>query len=96
MSDIDSSQWLQQLSHRACTHFATSATLGELLNEPWLACRAGEYLWNYTRHLFYSNRLRFIIEPLSAIVNALKQIGYERCVRPRLSPCLDDRGIISL
>lgn len=71
-------QWLQQLSTRACNHFATSAGLGQLLNESWLICRAGEYLWNYTRHLFYSNRLRLILEPLSTIVNALKKISHER------------------
>lgn len=75
---IDSSQWLQQLSLRACNHFATGAVLGQLLNESWLICRAGEYLWNYTRHLFYSNRLRLILDPLLTIVNALKKIGHER------------------
>jgi hypothetical protein len=77
---INFSQWLQQLSIRACTHFATGAILGELLHESWLVCRAGEYLWNYTRHLFYSNRLRLILDPLSTIVNGLKKIGYERLV----------------
>jgi hypothetical protein len=72
------SQWLQQLSLRACNHFATGAVLGQLLNESWLICRAGEYLWNYTRHLFYSNRLRLILDPLLTIVNGLKKIGHER------------------
>ncbi len=75
---IDFSQWLQQLSIRACNHFATGAILGQLLNESWLICRAGEYLWNYTRHLFYSNRLRLILDPLSTIMNALKKVGHER------------------
>jgi hypothetical protein len=75
---IDFSQWLQQLSLRACTHFATGAVLGQLLQESWLVCRAGEYIWNYTRHLFYSNRLRLILEPLSTIVNGLKKVGHER------------------
>jgi hypothetical protein len=75
---LDFSEWLQQLSTRACNHFATGAVLGQLLNESWLICRAGEYLWNYTRHLFYSNRLRLILDPLSTIVNALKKIGHER------------------
>ncbi|CAF5088552.1 unnamed protein product, partial [Rotaria magnacalcarata] len=42
-------QWLQQLSSRACAHFATGSVLGQLLNESWLICRAGEYIWNYTR-----------------------------------------------
>jgi hypothetical protein len=77
---INFSQWLQQLSMRAVSHFSTGAILGQLLNESWLICRAGEYLWNYTRHLFYSNRLRFILEPLSTIVNGLKKVGYERLV----------------
>ena len=77
-SFLDSSHWLQQLSMRACNHFATGAVLGQLLNESWLICRAGEYLWNYTRHLFYSNRLRLILEPLSTIVNALRKVGHER------------------
>jgi hypothetical protein len=43
-------------------------------------CRAGEYLWNYTRHLFYSNRLRLVLDPLSTTVNGLKKIGHERLV----------------
>ncbi|CAF3399137.1 unnamed protein product [Rotaria socialis] len=71
-------QWLQQLSSRACAHFATGSVLGQLLNESWLICRAGEYIWNYTRHLFYSSRLRLILEPLSTIVNGLRKIGHER------------------
>ena len=74
------SLWLQQLSIRACAHFAAGASLGQLLNESWLICRAGEYIWNYTRHLFYSNRLRFILEPLTTIVNGLRTVGFERLV----------------
>ena len=74
------SQWLQQLSTRACAHFSTGAILGQLLQESWLVCRAGEYIWNYTRHLFYSSRLRLILEPLSIIAAALKKIGHERYV----------------
>jgi hypothetical protein len=68
------------LSSRACAHFATGSVLGQLLNESWLICRAGEYIWNYTRHLFYSSRLRLILEPLSTIVNGLRKIGHERLV----------------
>ncbi|CAF0931723.1 unnamed protein product, partial [Adineta ricciae] len=70
--------WLQQLSIRACAHFAAGASLGQLLNESWVICRAGEYIWNYTRHLFYSNRLRFILEPLTTIINGLRTVGFER------------------
>ncbi|CAF0762870.1 unnamed protein product [Rotaria sordida] len=81
-------QWLQQLSIRACTHFSTSAILGQLLDESWLVCRAGEYLWNYTRHLFYSNRLRLILDPLSIIVNGLKKVGYEREILLLINLCV--------
>ncbi|CAF3402753.1 unnamed protein product [Rotaria sp. Silwood1] len=81
-------QWLQQLSIRACTHFSTGASLGQLLNESWLVCRSGEYLWNYTRHLFYSNRLRLILDPLSTIVNGLKKVGFEREILLLVNLCV--------
>ncbi|CAF4589383.1 unnamed protein product, partial [Rotaria sp. Silwood2] len=81
-------QWLQQLSTRACTHFATGTILGQLLNESWLVCRSGEYLWNYTRHLFYSNRLRLILDPLSTIVNGLKKVGFEREILLLVNLCV--------
>lgn len=35
-------------------------------------------MWNYSRHLFYSNRLRLILEPLSTIFSAMRKIGHER------------------
>ncbi|UJR28166.1 hypothetical protein I4U23_009420 [Adineta vaga] len=80
--------WLQHLSIRACTHFAAGASLGQLLDESWLICRAGEYLWNYTRHLFYSNRLRFVLEPLTTIVNGLRKVGFEREILLLVNLCV--------
>ncbi|CAF1356153.1 unnamed protein product [Adineta steineri] len=81
-------QWLQLLSVRACAHFSSGASLGQLLNESWLICRAGEYLWNYTRHLFYSNRFRFVLDPLSTIVNGLRKVGYEREILLLVNLCV--------
>ncbi|CAF1033824.1 unnamed protein product, partial [Didymodactylos carnosus] len=71
-------QWLNNLSTKACNHFSQGANIGVLLAESWLICCAGEYLWNYNRHLFYSDRHRIIIEQLVNVVNALRKVGHER------------------
>ena len=49
-------------SKQALAGFQRAADLGVALNESWIVCNAGKYVWNYTNHLL-SDRKYSMLTP---------------------------------
>ncbi|XP_019625575.1 PREDICTED: cilia- and flagella-associated protein 46-like [Branchiostoma belcheri] len=68
--------WIRSLSGAVTSGFLRAAELGVELQESWVVCSSAAYLWNYNNHLLTDSRHRELVEPFTAVVEALKKVGH--------------------
>ncbi|GFO25849.1 cilia- and flagella-associated protein 46-like [Plakobranchus ocellatus] len=73
---IEYCEWIKDLSHQATENFLRGLALGVELNEPWIVCSAGAYIWNYNTHVLAQGRHREIVEALTTVLGGLKKVGH--------------------
>ncbi|RUS85833.1 hypothetical protein EGW08_006385 [Elysia chlorotica] len=73
---IEYCEWIKDLSHQATESFLRGLALGVELNEPWIVCSAGAYIWNYNTHILAQSRHREIVDALTTVLGGLKRVGH--------------------
>ena len=70
------SEWIKDLTQQATENFLRGLALGVELNEPWIVCSAGAYIWNYNTHVMAQGRHREIVDALTTVLGGLKRVGH--------------------
>ncbi|GFS07539.1 cilia- and flagella-associated protein 46 [Elysia marginata] len=73
---IEYCEWIKDLTQQATENFLRGLALGVELNEPWIVCSAGAYIWNYNTHVLAQGRHREIVDSLTTILSGLKRVGH--------------------